>query len=439
MGLEAMAQVSMALGGWSQPPMFEQVKFQHPVVVPETERVTIRLAALRRAPDCVEVVLRSEQSDFKMDHFRAICRVALEAESAAGPSSLPADAADVDTVLPLAPDRDLYGKILFQSGRFRRLAGYRQLRTTECVAEIAAGRRMDWFSQYLPASLSLGDPGARDAALHAVQACVPHGTLLPIGVDRLIVRKQVETPLLVCARELSHEGDTFVYDLEVTEKAGGIVERWEGLRLRQVGREVSTEAWSVPLLGPYIERRLGELTEGPKMAVVVQSNGASDRHDRSQSAIRTAVGDSAVVRRRPDGKPDACAGRDISAAHTGNLTVAVAGRGPVACDAEPVVARSADDWRDLLGNDRYELAELISEHASEDRNIAATRVWTAVECLQKAGVGLNGPLLFHSTTADHWVLLSAAALSIATWVGPVQDTEEMLAFSVLEESYLASV
>ena len=38
----------------------------------------------------------------------------------------------------------------------------------------------------LPAELVLGDPAARDAAIHAVQACIPQATILPIGVDRLI-------------------------------------------------------------------------------------------------------------------------------------------------------------------------------------------------------------------------------------------------------------
>jgi enediyne polyketide synthase len=38
----------------------------------------------------------------------------------------------------LDPARDLYGGLLFQEGRFRRLRGYRSLRATECVAESAA-------------------------------------------------------------------------------------------------------------------------------------------------------------------------------------------------------------------------------------------------------------------------------------------------------------
>ena len=66
------------------------------------------------------------------------------------------------------------------------MKGYRRLRATGCVAEIAVGDQAEWFDRYLPAELILGDPAARDAAIHAVQACIPHATILPVGVERLI-------------------------------------------------------------------------------------------------------------------------------------------------------------------------------------------------------------------------------------------------------------
>src|SRR5262245_37185120 len=75
-GLEAMAQVFMALTETNEPPVFEQVKFERPVVVREGAANTIRVAALLRAPGCVEVALRSSETGFQLDHFRAVCRVA---------------------------------------------------------------------------------------------------------------------------------------------------------------------------------------------------------------------------------------------------------------------------------------------------------------------------------------------------------------------------
>ncbi len=74
MGLEAMAQVAMALVRAEVPPVFEDVKFNRRVVVPDGAIVTIRLAALAREPNLVEVALRSEETSFQIDHFRAVCR-----------------------------------------------------------------------------------------------------------------------------------------------------------------------------------------------------------------------------------------------------------------------------------------------------------------------------------------------------------------------------
>jgi enediyne polyketide synthase len=111
--------------------------------------------------------------------------------------------------------------------------------------------------------------------------------------------------------------------------------------------------------------------------------------------------------------------------------MAVAGAGPLACDAEPVASRTAEVWQGLLGVDRYPLAELIAGQTAEDLDTAATRVWAAAECLKKAGAALDQPLVFRSATPDHWVLLAAGSLSVATWVGSVQDTKDALAFAVL--------
>ena len=54
------------------------------------------------------------------------------------------------------------------------MRGYRLLKAKECVAEITADDGAAWFGPYLPAEFVLGNPAARDAALHAIQACIPH-------------------------------------------------------------------------------------------------------------------------------------------------------------------------------------------------------------------------------------------------------------------------
>ena len=137
------------------------------------------------------------------------------------------------------------------------------------------------------------------------------------------------------------------------------------------------------------------------------------------------------VRRRPDGKPEVPGDRAVSAAHAGDLTLAVAGPGPVACDVEPVSARPAAVWRDLLGAGGFALAAVVEREAKEDQAAAATRVWAAKECLKKAGAMAASPLVLESTSADGWVLLKSGLLAIATFVVPVRGAETRLALAVL--------
>ncbi len=431
MGLEAMAQAAMGLRGSTDPPQFEDVRFLQPIVVPEGGQVTIRIAALMRRPDRIDVVLRSEETGFQVDHFMATCRFGRPDDDARR-ETIGRQEGDADgTRLQIDPMRDLYGGILFHSGRFRRITGYRRLKATECVAEITPSGTADWFGQYLPGKLVLGDAAVRDAVIHAIQACIPHGTLLPVGVDRLVPCVEMTGPMVVHARERSRDGELFVYDLEVTDPDGVVRERWEGLQLRRVSQSMPSETWAEPLLGPYIERRIGELIPGSAASVVLERNGSPDRHARSDNAIQLVLGTRLKVHRRPDGKPEVVSRQAVSVSHVGDLTMAVAGSGIIACDAERLAQRSPQMWRDLLGVQRNHLAELIAQRLDEDLDTAAARVWTAAECLKKAGASLDVPLVFRTATDDQWVLLAAGELTIATWVAPIRETKDRMAMAVL--------
>jgi enediyne polyketide synthase len=357
----------------------------------------------------------------------------------------------------LEPRRDLYGQILFHHGRFRRLKSYHQVAAKACIAEITGGEA-DWFARHLPSNLLLGDPGLRDAVIHALQVCVPHSTLLPIGVEQLAVNASTATgPRFVYAQERSREGNTYIYDIDVTDADGHIQEHWQGLRLRAVGGAVFTGPWPAPLLGPYLERQLDDLAPEIDMRVAVECSAYLHRRARSDLAIQRALGAAVSILRRPDGKPEVAGGSwltatrhpltanchtpygprfAVSAAHTGDLTLAVAGRaaGPnatlVGCDVEPIIARPQVVWQDLLAQERFSLATIVANEAREEINTAATRLWAAGECLKKAGAALCTPLVLTSIHAEGWVLLSAGALRVATLVTQVQDVQEPLVVAV---------
>jgi len=427
LGMEAMAQAALAvLGktGSEEIPVFEDVVFQRPVAVPPGRSTTIRVAALVRGPGVVEVVLRDASTGFAADHFRAVCRFDRSAEIDTAPQLLAAFRGDAR--LAFDPASDLYGGVLFHQGRFRRVEGYRRLRATECLADISRDGATAWFGRYLPDRLILGDPGARDAAIHGIQACIPHATLLPTGVDRVVtLGLAADAPLVLAARERSRHGDDFVYDLELVDAEGRLRERWEGLKLKAVDRIAPPQSWTAALLGPHVERRLQEILPGSGVRVSLGPDG----HEGSRSAVFGLIG-AGEPRRRPDGKPEATGGQ-VSVSHAGSLMLAVARDGRVGCDLEPVGSRPEEVWRGLLGPDRFLLAELIARERGESRDAAATRVWAAAESLAKAGVPHGAPLTLENGGDDGWLLLRSGALSIGSLLAPVRELAGPAALAVL--------
>jgi enediyne polyketide synthase len=196
--------------------------------------------------------------------------------------------------------------------------------------------------------------------------------------------------------------------------------------------------WPEGLLTPYVERSLSELVPGAGISVAFERdqtpdrapNRAAARRDRSTRAIERALGACGIIR-RANGKPEACDGRDVSASHSGDLTMAVAGRAPVGCDLELVATRPLEIWSDILGVERFKLAEVISREAQETLDVAATRVWTSVECLKKAGAGTTTPLVFTNVAPNGWVLLASGELKIASCVVQREGAKEDLAIALL--------
>jgi enediyne polyketide synthase len=428
-GLEAMAQAAMALAGATAPPVFEQVEWSRPVTVSDKTPTTIRVAALRRAADLVEVCLRSEETDFHVDHFRALCRFGAGAE---GGAARVAWSQPGTSRVELEPQQDLYDRMLFHEGRFRRVRSYRLLKARECLAEITPDSDASWYGPYLPAEFVLGDPGARDAALHAIQACIPHQRILPTGVEQVVIHRAGPGTRFARAKERKRDGSNFIYDLEVTDANGEVIECWSGLHLRAVAELPARGAWPEALLAPYLERRLEELVESAPVSV------AFERHAGSDALMQQALVRPEKIWRRPDGKPVIVGDEGVSAAHAREFTLAVAGEAGAACDLEAVVPRSDGVWRELLGEERFKLAEQISREESGGLDTAATRLWAATECLKKAGLPAGAPLTLESGTADGWVLLRSGTLAIATCAVAAAKVKTVLVAAVAVRSAAAS-
>ncbi len=426
MGLEAMAQACCALHQDLRLVAIEDIEFARPVVLPQGESRRIRIAALVREPGSVEAVLRSEETGFQVDHFKA--RYIF--------SETPMPASSPDPVapgepLPLDPERDLYGSILFHRGRFLRIERYLELGALGCrsiVRTDAAG----WFGGGMPETFLLGDPGARDAAIHSIQACIPQATLLPVRAARIAILDRATgstAKRVVVASERSHQGDEYVYDLEVTDADGRVIERWESLALRKlVSAHVDSSPWAPALLVPYLEWAAAEFSV--PVSVAVRASAGESRTERRRMVAESLVGSRTPLPSRPDGKPEAANGT-ISFSHMEPFTLGVHASGCVSCDLVEVQGVDPAQWHNLLGQDLYSLAEVVSVTAREPIAHAAARVWAAFECLRKTGADPGRRLTFLPERSNGWMCFSAGTKRVVVGVRRLSGVPGPVAVGIL--------
>ncbi|MEV7970185.1 type I polyketide synthase [Sphaerisporangium sp. NPDC088356] len=436
-GMEAMTQVASATIGREAVPVIERAEFLRPIIVPPEGSTTIRIAAtVTEDDDTVEVAIRSAETGFEVDHFRARLRFTGEA----APEGPPNQVGEGLPVVPLDPATELYGDVLFQGGRFHRLRRYHRAAARHVDADVAALSARDWFAGFLSGELLLGDPGMRDALMHGNQVCVPDATLLPVGIDRIHpggAALAAAGELRYCATERERDGDTYIYDIAVRTPAGEVVERWEGLRLQAVRKKDGRGPWVTPLLGSYLERTLEDLV-GARVAVAVEPghpdgpDGDAERRARTAVAAGRALGRQVEVRHLPDGGLEIDGGTTVSASHGGGVTLCVAAEGTLGSGVAPVTERPEAEWLELLGT-HAPLAELVSAETGEALGTAATRVLTAVECLRGAGLPLDAPLTLAPAGRDAWAVFASGGVRVSTLATTLRDAQSPVVFAVLTE------
>jgi enediyne polyketide synthase len=262
--------------------------------------------------------------------------------------------------------------------------------------------------------------------------------VLPVSVDRIAPLAPLPAPhVRVVARERHAENGLFVYDLSAFDDSGTVREHWSGLHLRTVEPLPNPVAWNVALLGPYLERRLRELCRSARLSVLLeQGGGIDDRPARGDQVIRRLLGSNGPVFRRPDGKPEIVGpdAPDVSVSYAGDLVLAVAGPAPVGCDIETVSVSSGDlEWESLLGP-LFELSAVLQELPHECRETAFARVWTARECLRKAGLAADAPLVVDAEDGGGWIVLRSGSVVIGTFVAQITGADAPFALALLTRS-----
>jgi enediyne polyketide synthase len=369
LALEAMAQAAKGLSG-DAPNSFESVELLQPIIIPDDGKTTIRVAALRREDGRVDVVLRSSVTEFQVDHARGICRsviadVDFQWARATALKRLP----EVQS-LDLDPAQDLYGDLLFHKGRFRRLQGYRRLTARDCIAVIAPPRPGTWFADQLPSVLLLGDPSGRDAAIHALQACVPHRTVLPVSVERVCIFHGRNENGMVHAVERKDDADSYVFDLTLFNSAGEVTETWTGLRLKAIQSRQMDRPWPIGLAGPFLERQVAELLGCKEISIRLAK--LSQCQDASIPGIQEELGS---LTHRPDGRPELKGTyRHVSLAYGDGLVLGVSSDHTLGCDLEAVTVKGTHVWSDVLGPTGEALTRQIRKLTSDNIEVAAARV-----------------------------------------------------------------
>jgi enediyne polyketide synthase len=389
--LEAMAQAAAALGVKQVPTVIRDVVLPHPVTVGERDPREIRVVALTETARSVRAAVRSAETGFAADHAVGVFGGQIQVGA---PLSVPK--------LPLAPADHLYGPLFFHGQRFHRVGGYRALSAYRCVAEVRSGPG-SWFGRFHDQRLQLGDPGARDAFLHLLQACVPDRRVLPVGVERIEIHAIPEGALTVQARQITENGPEFTFELSVADSGGVLVERWTGLRLRSVG-PLTPPTWPIEVIGPLVVRRLRRWRPEIRLDLAVTTGRSSLLAGWLSERAVTA---DATGRLQTGGTGPA----GVSASHLGEHVLVGAADRPLGLDWEPVAQPPPSP------GPAARLADELARVTGEDGLTAATRVWTATEALVKAGSAVGAPLtLREGPGPDGWIALHSGRHTVLSTV-----------------------
>ncbi len=227
------------------------VKFDRPVIIPDTGEHVVRVCALRDG-DVITTVLRCAESAFQADHFTA---------------TFPLSTSE-NTAPPVVPDHgrieptELYDRLLFHKGQFRRVTSAAVPDPWSCLATITPNDE-PWFASVL------GDPAAHDATVHVLQACVPTRRLLPVACDRVDFDPRAAGPWQLRGTEQDAADGRYTWNVAATDADGRTAVRWTGLRLADTGSLPDDRPWPASLLSVAITRTAVALGLDPSLRISI--------------------------------------------------------------------------------------------------------------------------------------------------------------------------
>lgn len=388
--IEAMVSAAQCLGSTAAVPALHDLRVGEAISWVDGETQVLRTLALAQADGSVQLALRCSASGFAVDHFAARLEwspamLGRDRDRDQGQRPVASDPPDA-----LAAADLLYRGLAFHGLVYQRVGAYGHVNALHCAYRVDAAALPRWYAALLPAGMAMGHPVIRDAVLQGLQASVPHHQVLPTGVKRLVLGPlRPDCAYTVLGRQVSGDGQDFVFDIDVFDQSGRLVEQWTGLHLvRLASDHRMSDAWLAldpALLEAYVGRLLHDGLRLRDCAVGVAASGRLP--DASCAAVRRALGPQAVLSHLADGTPIAN-GHVIGVAHADRLTLCVAHPDiPIGCDIETDSAgfASADTSLLMLGLQRADFAQALARRDALAPMLAALAVWSATECLLKLG------------------------------------------------------
>ncbi|MDZ7896963.1 MAG: SDR family NAD(P)-dependent oxidoreductase [Arcicella sp.] len=311
--LEGMAQICSALESGTPTWVFEDLKINKSIFIPQSEANTVRFIVTRVSKNTFHAVVQSEDSDFQVNCFEAY--VKLNQGNSLILKTLPLPYANK---LPLDVETNFYDDLLFHHGPFRRVKAFSELSALKSIAS-AEERLTDlWFNEYLPQNQILGDAGLNDAAIHCHQACRPHQSLLPTAVGKIVFNPEpIEGPFFISTQEVHHIGNVTRINSYVINQKGEIKQYWENLDLTSVTGSGFSGEWNVILLANYIEYLLIQMAHGSN--VLIPKNFISHLNSitsKDFSKVSIAVSNFSVTLKKQSGNSE-----ESTVSEQGNLFV----------------------------------------------------------------------------------------------------------------------
>ncbi|WP_192384025.1 type I polyketide synthase [Mesorhizobium silamurunense] len=328
MALEALGQAALCLSPQARLASMERIVFERAIHVGDSGGVTIRLAAVR-AEGRIETALFAADDNFLFAAVRATFR--LGTGTSIG-SKYQSDSLVEAESFDAGP---LYGRLFFHSGRFRRVDRFLAVNSRSITATLTDNGPDGWFGSYEAAQTILWDPGLADACMHALQAAIPHRTVLPVSIDQIELVSHA-CPKIIRARERKARPGFYVFDIEAETAEGQIVQRWTRAAFQSIGEMDASDviACEGQLITPFLERVARETFGDESIKIAVVRDQLGSRQDRRNTAL-SMLKVSGCVDRRTDGRPIRIDGKgSITIAHRDSVTLAVTAKTMIGCDIE---------------------------------------------------------------------------------------------------------